>query len=73
MSKREDRKAEDKLLRQMWSEPCGIAAMMAAETEKLGKQKDERDTEFVKRIAVAYNKALFTLYLHNNAPNKETK
>lgn len=33
----------------------GIAALMAAEQESMCKQRDERDTEFVKRIARAYN------------------
>lgn len=32
----------------------GIAALMVAETERLTKQKGERDTEFVKRIVSAY-------------------
>lgn len=39
----------------------GIAALMAAQSTKLRKQKGERDTEFVKRIVCAYLNADATL------------
>lgn len=44
----------------------GIAALMAAEVSKLSKQKGERDTEFVKRIAKAYNQHAVRLFMMRN-------
>jgi hypothetical protein len=39
----------------------GIAALKAAESTPLRKKKDERDTEFVKRIVAAYMNAVEAL------------
>lgn len=39
----------------------GIAAMMVAQTERLSKDKGEKDTAFVKRIVAAYFNAVGAL------------
>lgn len=41
----------------------GVAALMAAEVSKMCKQKGERDTEFVKRIARAYNQFAIRIFM----------
>ncbi len=39
----------------------GIAALMTAERTTMGKERDERDTAFVKRIVATYLSACYEL------------
>ena len=48
----------------------GLAAMMTAAEQYMRKKKGEKDTEFVKRIALTYNQYVFRLHPDNNINHK---